>query len=75
MGESAYAEREGVLASGRHVSSYALARQIAANCGRMVAIAAFVLTVFHPAFFFAPFAAFRKGRKNNAASNIELANK
>jgi len=39
----------------------------------MVAIAALVLTVFHPAFFFAPFAAFRQGqRKHNAASDVEL---
>jgi hypothetical protein len=39
----------------------------------MVAIAAFVLTVFHPAFFFAPFAAFRENRrKGNAASGVEV---
>jgi hypothetical protein len=33
----------------------------------MVAIAALVLTVFHPAFFFAPFAAFREGRRKPIA--------
>jgi hypothetical protein len=41
----------------------------------MVAIAAFVLTVFHPAFFFAPFAAFREGRrKGNTDADAEVSN-
>jgi hypothetical protein len=39
----------------------------------MVAIAAAVLTVFHPAFFFAPFAKFREGRrKTTGGSDAEI---
>jgi hypothetical protein len=43
----------------------------------MVAIAAFVLTAFHPAFFFAPFAAFRQGRRKptNVVSDTEVSDK
>ncbi|PVH93540.1 RTA1-domain-containing protein [Periconia macrospinosa] len=39
--------------------------------GMMIAIACFALTVFHPAFFFAPFAEFRKGsRKADTSGDI-----
>ena len=36
----------------------------------MVAIACVVLTVFHPAFFFAPFAAFRRGERKSSQHDV-----
>jgi hypothetical protein len=66
MGQCAYEERTGVLAARWNVSTtlqtYLLMMITDKSC-RMLAIACVLLTVIHPAYFFPPFAAFRRHNK------------